>query len=532
VYWSFVKDAYARLCTTLQRLNSLNSGAAGGGGASGFSHPSGSGVAELRANATAAAARGSGLAAGAGGSGSGLPGADVAAAALLGATEADSDSASCRAGGGDSGGGAAGANAAPGWVVSRRNARLLKKEALLCPVDALLPVASAGGAAFAFEEKLNFDKMTSSKQTEAEALSQKLSRFEAPAALLLPSAGASDKKRTAFANLVANLGEIRRALLVFDAASGSRCAYLLPPCAFAREQMARLGASEPPTGPWLCALVCRPDANADQPAAPQQAAAPLPLPAAWSLAPAAPPALQQQPQPPPKSSWVAPAVPPPPVGFSSDDEDDAPAETEEQRRLQRVLPVMKAPVAAPPLPPPPPPLQLPPPPPQLPPPPPRPDGGAYSADVASLRAKSAAFVAELDAAFARNPLSSGLAECTVLLHLPLPAALASWSGGSAAASAAAFFNSVVGGVVSAALDERDARVVRVCFGRRSLATAALRLRGELCGGQPLNLARPPLHEPHLLPPPPPQQQQQVSHKRARSPPRWAEQYPPKRGPWR
>ena len=584
MYWEYIREAYGRwnalltAMTTRISLSRLPSGA--GCGASGVSLLSDSGVAGLRARAAAVAA--GSLAAG--GGGSGLCGADVVAAAHGGgadaangdAADADSDSASCRAGGGDSGGGAARANAAPGWLATGSDLRLHRAGKAVCPVDALLPAAASGGgdsasasarAAIALHAKLDIVQLTTSKLNEADALTPLLQRFRAPASLLVPSPGASAEERNAFASLVTKLSGMRRAAKVENAASsgrGSRDAYLLPPCAFAREQLKRLGAAAPPPSePWLCVLLVKPEPKPGPPAAPQQpqpqqpqqqAAAPqLQLPAAPPLAPAAPPALQPPP-PPPVPQWfqVAAPVPPPmpslpawlapqpppraaapadplrPIGFGiSDDEDDAPAETDDQRWKREMLKMQADAAAPPPLPPPPPP------PPFLPPPPPRQDGPG-TADVVSLRAKAAIAVAAIDSA--RNPLAEDLSARTVLLQPPLPEALKTWSGGCGAASAAAaFFDAVVGGVVSAALDEGEAGAVRVCFERRALATGALRLRGELCGVQPLHLVRPPLQAP---PPPrhhsheaPQPQHQQRPLKRPRSPPRGSQQQPPWRGPW-
>ena len=575
MYWEYIRDAYGRWLALLNAMTSrislsrLPSGA--GCGASGVSLLSDSGVAGLRTRAAAVAAGGS-LAAG--GGGSGLCGADVAAAARGGgadaakgdAADADSDSASCRAGGGDSGGGAARANAAPGWAAAHHDVRLHRTGKAVCPVDALLPAAASGGGdgasaaarpAFALHAKLDIVQLTTSKLSEADALTPLLQRFRAPASLLVPSPGASAEERNAFASLVTKLSGMRRAAKVENAASsgrGSRDAYLLPPCAFAREQLKRLGAAEPPPSePWLCVLLVKPEPKLGPPAAPQQpqpqqppqqpAAPQLQLPAAPPLAPAVPPVVQQ-PQPPPVPQWfhVAAPVPPPmpplpawlappppadplhPIGFGiSDDEDDAPAETDDQR-WKREMAKMQADAAAPPLPPPP----------RLPPPPPPRQDGPGVADVVSLRAKAAAAVAEIDNA--RNPPAEDLSARTVLLQPPLPEALKTWSGGCGAASAAAaFFDAVVGGVVSAALDEGEAGAVRVCFERRALATGALRLRGELCGVQPLHLVRPPLQAP---PPPrhhsheaPQPQHQQRPLKRPRSPPRGSQQQPPWRGPW-
>jgi hypothetical protein len=153
-----------------------------------------------------------------------------------------------------------------------------------------------------------------------------------------------------------------------------------------------------------------------------------------------------------------------------------------------------------------------------------------------LRAKAAAVTREFDAASAKRPLSEDSLSRTVLLRPPLPQALL--AGGASPGFAARSFFSLVFRQSDVSFAETDATygpgAVRVRFSRRALAHAALRLSGELCGGQPLHVERPalPLQE---------QMQQQPPPKRARSPPRFAEPPPPQQpqqqqpwqqwGPW-
>lgn len=291
----------------------------------------------------------------------------------------------------------------------------------MCPVDALLPSASPEEPLpLSVRTALDLTSMTSGKVDVEAALQPLLPRFEA-VALLVPSRTATAAQRTEFASLAAKLSALRRAGRVAGAARGKRDAYLLPPCALARQQAQRFAPHAPlPPEPWLCALLFK---TAPPPAA--LPAAPMPAATAAAAHAAA------------SAAAVSPLAGLRGFGFSSDDEDDPPAaqaappaapaappaappdRTVEEQHWQRELAAMR----------------------HIAPPPPPPPTPGYDADLARLRAKAAAVTGEFDAACAKRPLSEDELSRTVLLRPPLPAALLA-GGASGAFAMRAFFGLV------------------------------------------------------------------------------------------